>query len=160
MFLKKIVHTMLPRGEKITPKMHQNTSQNYSKMPPGTPRGPLGTHMESSQILGPLKMPLFRPQGPPRGPQEGHFENGFAPRAPLGPPSGPSGGLKKKNDLPGSPKSCSSELGLERATIFTKSTFSLKNHQKWQKSSQGGLWAPLGAFFENVFAPGGALGPP
>ena len=87
---------MLPRGEKITPKMHQNTSQNDSKMAPGTPRGPLGTHMESSQILGPLKMPLFRPQGPPGGTQEGHFENGFAPRAPLGPPLGPSGGLKKK----------------------------------------------------------------
>ena len=87
---------MLPRGEKMITKMYQKTSQNGSKMAPGTPRGPLGTHMESSQILGPLKMPLFRTQGPPGGPQEGHFENGFAPRAPLGPPSGPSGGLKKK----------------------------------------------------------------
>ena len=76
--------------------MYQKTAQNDSKVAPGTSRGLLGTHMESSQILGPLKMPLFRPQGPPGGPQEGHFENSFAPRAPLRPPSGPTGGLKRK----------------------------------------------------------------
>ena len=121
---------MLPRGEKMAPKMYQTAFQNGSKMHPGAPRGPLGTHMESSQISGPLKMPLFRPQGAPGGTQEGHFENGFAPRAPLGPPLETSGGLKKKSDPPGSPKTSKSELSLERGINFAKSTFSLKNNQK------------------------------
>ena len=146
-FLKKIVHTMLPRGEKITPKMHQNTSQNYSKMAPGTPRGPLGTHMESSQILGPLNMPLFRPQGPPGGTQEGHFENGFAPRAPLGPPWDPLGAPKKKVSPQGLQKPQKVRFRLRGAPISQNRLFRSKIIKNGKSQPPGGALGPLGRLF-------------
>ena len=140
----------------MTPKMYQKTTQNGSKMAPGTPRGLLGTHMESRQILGPLKMPLFRPLGPPGGTQEGHFENSFGPRAPLRPPLGTLGGPKKEKVTPqGRPKPQKVCSRLSGASISQNRLFRSKIIKNDKSQPPGGPLGPLGCPFCKRLRPWG-----